>query len=91
MKCPHCGNNIPLYKVKTEFECAKCRSLLRCDNYNKTMLIGLAVYLAITFVLDFFSSHLLTIILYNIVIFFVVMMSFSKRLDCAVHREGAKN
>jgi hypothetical protein len=49
MNCPHCENNIPLYKVKAEFGCAKCGSLIRGENYIKTMLVGLAIYLAIQF------------------------------------------
>ncbi len=48
------------------------------------LLKALAIYLVIVFVLDFFISNIVFVILYNIVIFAVVMMRYAKKLDCPV-------
>jgi hypothetical protein len=89
MKCPHCDNSISLLRVKEEFYCPNCGSLLRCGNYMKILLIALAICAAITFVLDFVRFSFFVIVLYNVVIFLVVMLKFAKKLDCLVLRESA--
>ncbi len=94
MNCPQCGNNIPWYKLKAEFDCSKCGSCLKSDNYVNTYLGGLAIYLAITFILDFvtdfFSMGFTMVILYNVLIFLLVMSPVLKRLRYKVLRVGDK-
>ena len=94
MNCPHCGHNISWYKLKAEFECSKCGSLLKSDNYINTYLGGLAIYLTITFVLDFvsdfFSMGFSMVILYNVLIILLVMPPVLKRLRYTVMRVGDK-
>jgi hypothetical protein len=89
MKCPHCQHSISLLRVKEEFNCPNCGSLLRCGNYTKILLIALAICAAITFVLDFFRFSFFIIVLYNVVIFLAVMLKCSQKLDCAVLRGPA--
>jgi hypothetical protein len=90
MTCPNCKNNIPLFKVKKEFTCPSCGSVLTCPNYSNLLLKSLAIYLAIVFVLDFIPFNMVTVIVYNILIFLIVTWIYSKKLNCSVLRRSAK-
>jgi hypothetical protein len=88
MTCPNCKNHISLFKVKKEFTCPSCGSLLSCTNYSKLLLKSLAIYLAIVFVLDFFPFNMVIVVLYNILIFLIVTMIYSRKLNCSVLRRA---
>jgi len=94
MNCPQCENDIPWYKLKLELDCAKCGSRLKSDNFVNTYLGGLALCLTITFVLDFvsdfFSMGFTMVILYNVLIFLLVMPPVLKRVRYTVWRIGDK-
>jgi hypothetical protein len=90
MICPNCKNNISLFKVKKEFTCPSCGSLLSCPNYFNLLLKSLAIYLAIVFVLDFFPFNMFIVTVYNILIFLIVTRIYSKKLNCVLRRSEEK-
>lgn len=89
MKCPKCGKSISVFKLKEEFSCPKCGTLLRCINFPKLWLTGLAVCAVLTFILDFFQFSFFIIALYNAVIVLVVVYIFLRKATCTAVRESA--
>jgi|GEM_PF-2852149 len=89
MTCPKCEENISILKVREELSCPKCGSLIKCGNYTKVWLTAVAVFLIITFIVDFLHiENFFIIVLYNVIIFVIVMHVYSKKIRCTVVREG---
>src|SRR5208283_317123 len=63
VQCPHCTNNISLFKVREEFNCPYCGSHIRCPNYVEINLKAPAVYLAITFIFYFLKFTIFLVVL----------------------------
>ena len=89
IKCPKCNESLSMFKAREEFHCPKCEAVLRCENYSTILLISLAIYFAITFLLDLLDLNIFFVILYNVVIFLIVMRIFSKRIKCSVADENS--
>lgn len=85
LRCPHCTNNISLLKVREEFICPTCGSMIKCGNYLEISLKSLAIYFAVTFVFYFVSFNIITVTL-DIIIFFAVMLKCSEKLECSILR-----
>jgi hypothetical protein len=90
VKCPHCFANISIFKVRDEFACPECKSILKCHNWGRLNLVLFILSSIIIFLIGIFPFGTLSYLLCNIIIFIVIMRIMSEKVECSVLREGSR-
>ena len=88
VKCPSCTNNISIFKVREEFKCGHCGSVINCPNYLEITLKSLGLYLGLTFIFYFFHFNFWTVALDLIIFFTIILNCLNSRLEYTLPPEA---
>ncbi len=86
MKCGKCSKKFSTFYTPTdEFECPKCKSIVKCDMQSYMKLFSL--FFLILFILGLFEMSSLTFIILSIIISVPFFYKYV-HMECRVVKEG---
>ena len=86
VECPYCHTNITIFRMKNEFMCPDCKTILICRNWLKMNLIAFVVSEIVLFLLLLLPISTSLYVLFSVFVFIVMMRIYAGNADIAVLR-----